>query len=220
MSKNSSVTIKAEILTKEIKTSNREKIGIIGGTFNPPHLGHLIIADQVKDQLDLDRILFMPTAEPPHSSAEKKTIAAEIRVEMLDLAIMENPDFDLELYEVEQGGKNYTYNTMKVLKDLNPGVDFYFIIGGDMIADLPTWHRIEDLLNLVQFVGVKRPGFKDETDYPIIMVDIPLTNISSSLIRDKVSKGCSIKYLVSKDLAKYIESEGLYKDDNQANTNL
>ncbi|MDN6161914.1 MAG: nicotinate-nucleotide adenylyltransferase, partial [Atopostipes sp.] len=208
MSKKSSIIVEPEISIEEVKISNDGKVGIIGGTFNPPHMGHLVIAEQVKDQLDLDRILFMPTAEPPHSSVEKKTIDPKVRVEMLDLAIQDNLDFSLELYEINSGGKNYTYDTMKSLKDLYPNVEFYFIVGGDMIDDLPTWHRIDELVEFVQLVGVERPGFKSETDYPIIMVDIPMTTISSSLIRDKVSKGCSIKYLVPKNVEKYIELEG------------
>lgn len=212
--------VEPEVLIEEITTSKREKIGVIGGTFNPPHLGHLIITDQVKDQLGLDRILFMPTAEPPHSSSDKKTIPAKQRVEMLDLAIMDHLDFALELYEVEKGGKNYTYDTMKTLIDLYPGVDFYFIIGGDMIADLPTWYRIDDLIELVQFVGVKRPGYEHTTDYPIIMVDVPTIEISSSLIRKQVAKGSSIKYLVPENVEKYIELEGLYKDDDEDKSNL
>ncbi len=142
MSKYSSLIIEPEMLIEKVKKSKSEKVGIVGGTFNPPHLGHLIIAEQVKDQLDLDRILFMPTAEPPHSSVEKKTISSDIRVRLLDLALINNPDFELELYEVEQGGKNYSFNTMKALTDLYPEVEFYFIIGGDMIADLKTWYRI------------------------------------------------------------------------------
>lgn len=220
LSKNSSVTVEPEILIEEVRTSENRKIGILGGTFNPPHLGHLIIADQVKDQLDLDQVLFMPTAEPPHSSAEKKTIPAEFRVEMVDLAIMNHPNFELELFEVESGGKNYTYNTIKSLKELYPGVEFYFIIGGDMVADLPNWYRIEDLINLVHFVGVKRPGFEVESNYPLITVDIPMTTISSSMVRDKVAKGCSIKYLVPKAVEKYIELEGLYKDDKEDRNKL
>ncbi len=212
MSKHSIVT-EPEILIEEIRTSKREKIGILGGTFNPPHIGHLIIAEQVCDQLDLDKILFMPTAEPPHSSMEKKTIASNVRVEMLDLAIGDNPNFDTELYEVERGGKNYTYETMKALIDLYPAVDFYFIVGADMIADLPTWYEIDKLVELVQFVGVNRPGYLVETDYPLIMVDVPLVDISSSAVRKKVATGCSIKYLVSEDVRKYIEREGLYQDD-------
>ena len=212
MSKQSIVT-EPEILIEEILTSKRQKVGILGGTFNPPHVGHLMIADQVRDQLDLDKILFLPTAEPPHSSVEKKTISADIRVEMLDLATMDNPDFGMELYEVQTGGKNYTYDTMKALIDLYPGVDFYFIVGGDMIADLPTWHEIDKLVELVQFVGVNRPNYKAESDYPIIMVDVPLVDISSSKIRQKVATDCSIKYLVPESVRHYIAVEGLYQND-------
>lgn len=215
MSRKSSIITEPEILIEEIKTSKREKVGVLGGTFNPPHLGHLIVAEQVKDQLDLDRIMFLPTAEPPHSSSEKKTISSDIRVHMLDLAIMDNPDFEMELYEVERGGKNYTYDTMKALTALYPAVDFYFIIGADMIADLPTWYRVDDLVQIVQLVGVKRPGFEPETEYPIIMVDIPTTDISSSIIRKKVAQDCSIKYLVPKEVEKYIELEGLYRNDDE-----
>ncbi len=215
LSKQTSLIIEPEILIEEVQVSKNEKVGILGGTFNPPHLGHLIMAEQVKDQLDLDRILFMPTAEPPHSSTTKETISADVRVEMLDLAIMSNPDFDLELYEVEQGGKNYSFDTMKALIDLYPGVEFYFIIGGDMIADLPTWYRIEELAELVRFVGIERPGFVANTAYPIIMVDTTVTDISSSVIRNKVSRNCSIKYLVPAAVKEYIGLEGLYKNDNK-----
>lgn len=212
MSKQSIVT-EPEILIEEIRTSKREKVGVLGGTFNPPHIGHLIIADQVRDQLDLDKIIFLPTAEPPHSSREKTTISSDVRVELLDLAIHTNPTFEMELYEVEKGGKNYTYNTMKALVDLYPAVDFYFIVGADMIEDLPTWYEIDKLVELIQFVGVNRPGYTVETDYPLIMVDVPLVDISSSAIRKKVALGCSIEYLVPEDVRNYIEQEGLYQDD-------
>ena len=213
LSKQSSVILEPEILIEEIRTSKREKVGILGGTYNPPHMGHLVMADQVMDQLDLDKILFMPTAQPPHSSVEKKTISSDIRVEMLKLAIQDHPAFDMELYEVKAGGKNYTYDTMKALIDLYPAVDFYFIIGGDMISDLPTWYKIDELVQLVQFVGVKRPGYEKESEYPIIMVDTPTLEISSSYIRHKVAIGGSIKYLVPKAVEEFIEKEGLYKDD-------
>lgn len=202
-----------EVLIEEIRTSKREKVGILGGTFNPPHMGHLIMAEQVKDQLDLDKIFFMPTAQPPHSSVTKTTIASEKRVQMLELATMDNSDFEIERYEVDKGGKNYTYDTMKALIELYPTVDFYFIVGGDMIADMPTWYRIDELIELVQFVGVNRPGYSVETDYPIIMVDIPMIDISSSTIRKKVAMNCSIKYLVPEDVRNYIVLEGLYQDD-------
>ena len=205
--------VEPEILIEEIRTSERMKVGILGGTFNPPHTGHLIMAEQIKDQLDLEKIFFMPTAEPPHSSVNKKTISSDKRVHMLELATQENEDFEIERFEVDRGGKNYTYDTMKALIELYPTIDFYFIIGGDMIVDLPTWHRIDELIELVQFVGVKRPGYSVETDYPIILVDIPTIDLSSTTIRQKVGIGCSIKYLVPEAVEHYIALEGLYQDD-------
>lgn len=208
-----SVVQEPEVLIEEIRTSKRDKVGILGGTFSPPHVGHLMMAEQVKDQLDLDKIFFMPTAQPPHSSVTKTTIASETRVHMLELATIDNPDFEIERFEVDQGGKNYTYDTMKALKELYPTVDFYFIVGGDMIADMPSWYRIDELVQMVQFVGVNRPGYSVETDYPIIMVDMPMTDISSSTIRKKVAQGCSIRYLVPEDVRNYIALEGLYLDD-------
>lgn len=207
------IVVEPEILIEEIRTSERMKVGILGGTFNPPHTGHLIMAEQIKDQLDLDKIFFMPTAEPPHSSVNKKTISSDKRVHMLELATQENEDFEIERFEVDRGGKNYTYDTMKALIELYPTIDFYFIIGGDMIVDLPTWHRIDELIELVQFVGVKRPGYSVETDYPIILVDIPTIDLSSTTIRQKVGIGCSIKYLVPEAVEHYIALEGLYQDD-------
>ena len=208
-----SVVQEPEVLIEEIRTSKRDKVGILGGTFSPPHVGHLMMAEQVKDQLDLDKIFFMPTAQPPHSSVTKTTIASETRVHMLELATIDNPDFEIERFEVDQGGKNYTYDTMKTLIELYPTVDFYFIVGGDMIADMPSWYRIDELVQMVQFVGVNRPGYSVETDYPIIMVDMPMTDISSSTIRKKVAQGCSIRYLVPEDVRNYIALEGLYLDD-------
>ena len=202
-----------EVLIEEIRTSKRVKVGILGGTFNPPHMGHLMMAEQVKDQLDLDKIFFMPTAEPPHSSVTKTTISSEKRVHMLELATIDNPDFEIERFEVDNGGKNYTYDTMKALIELYPTVEFYFIVGGDMIVDMPTWYKIDELVQLVQFVGVNRPGYLVETDYSIIMVDIPSIDISSSTIRKKVGQNCSIKYLVPDDVRNYIALEGLYQDD-------
>ena len=208
-----SIVEEPEVLIEEIRTSKRDKVGILGGTFNPPHIGHLMVAEQVKDQLGLDKIFFLPTAEPPHSSSKKTTIDSNIRVQMLELATSTNTDFEIERFEVDQGGKNYTYDTMKALIDLYPTVDFYFIVGGDMIADMSTWYRIDDLIDLVQFVGVKRPGYSADSDYPIIMVDVPTIDLSSSAIRKKVAMDCSIRYLVPEAVRNYIALEGLYQDD-------
>lgn len=190
----------------------KRKVGILGGTFNPPHLGHLVIAEQVKDQLDLEEILFIPSAEPPHKK-EKKTIDGQHRLTMLSETIKSNQDFKIEELELKRGGKSFTHDTVYELKNANPDVDYYFIIGADMVQDLKNWYKIEELLSMVQFVAVNRPSYSMNTGYPVIAVDVPNIDISSTLIRQKVSDQCSIRYLVSEEVEKYIESEGLYKNE-------
>jgi len=132
---------------------------------------------------------------------------------MVDLAIEDNPDFSLNLTEVNQGGKSYTIDTIKELKEANPHTDYYFIVGGDMVEDLNNWKSIDELVNLVQFVAVRRPTFKTETPYPVIWVDVPQLAVSSSEIREKVATSCSIKYLVPDEVISYIDKKGLYIND-------
>ena len=120
----------------QIAFQDRKRIGIMGGTFSPPHLGHLIVAQQVGEQLGLDKIYFMPDAEPPHID-EKESISAKHRERMVRLSISGNPLFDIETIELERGGKSYTIDTMKLLTAMHPDTDYYFIIGGDMVEYLP-----------------------------------------------------------------------------------
>lgn len=190
---------------------NRKRVGLLGGTFNPPHMGHLIIAEQVGRQLDLDKVYFMPDAEPPHVDL-KPFIPAAHRQKMVELAIEGNPLFDLETIEIKRGGKSYTIDTMTQLKAEHPEIDYYFIIGADMVAYLPKWERIEELVRLVNFVGVARPGYPKESPYPIIWVDMPTVDLSSTQLRKMVKEGRSLRYLVPDAVARYIEEEGLYLD--------
>lgn len=207
--------INPKTLMSALHVGNRKRIGILGGTFNPPHIGHLIIADQVRDQLDLEKILFLPSANPPHTS-DKKTIDAHYRVKMVEKTIQENPNFELDLTEIKRGGKSYTFDTIKELKEKQPDVDYYFIIGADMVEDLPTWHKIDELVQIVQFVAVNRPSYSLDTPYPVIRVDVPRIEVSSTELRKKVSNRCSVKYLISDEAIEYIETEGLYKDDRKS----
>jgi len=204
--------LNSETVVEQNQSSSRRKVGLLGGTFNPPHIGHLLMADQVKDQLNLEDIQFMPTAEPAHVN-EKTTISSDYRVDMVDLAIEDNPDFSLNLTEVNRGGKSYTIDTIKELKESNPNIDYYFIIGGDMVEDLENWRSIDELVDLVQFVAVRRPNFKSETSYPVIWVDVPQIAISSSEIREKVATKSSIKYLADDEVIDYINAKGLYIND-------
>src|SRR3712207_2867366 len=154
-----------------IVATKRQRIGLYGGTFNPVHTAHLVMADQVGHTLGLDRVDLMPDAKPPHVD-QKTAVAAEYRVDMLKLALADNPYLGLELAEIERGGVSYTYDTIKQLKQLHPENDYYFIIGGDMVDYLPTWYKIDELIKLVNFVAVRRVGAQNTTDYPVIWVDV------------------------------------------------
>ncbi|MFC6322219.1 nicotinate-nucleotide adenylyltransferase [Companilactobacillus baiquanensis] len=206
-----------QILTKvksQFQTSHQKRhVGILGGTFNPIHLGHLVIADQVSEQLCLNKILFLPDKIPPHRGVEKQEpINSDDRIEMVKLAIEDNIHFDLDLTDVNRGGVSYTYDTIKLLKQYNPDTEYYFIIGGDMVENLSKWAHIDELVNMVHFVGVCRKGFEKKSKYPILWVNTPELEISSSMIRQHVKKGQSIKYLVPKKVEEYIKDRRLYLD--------
>lgn len=193
------------------KDQGRHRIGILGGTFNPPHLGHLLMAEQVGTQLELDEVWLMPTAKPPHAPG-KKTIASQHRMRMVELAIDGNPLLKLQDYEVNRGGKNYTVDTMHYFVEEYPESDFYFIIGSDSANDLDTWRDIDQLIQLVQFVGVRRPGEPPyRGDYPILWVDSPMVDLSSTEIRLRVYLEQSIKYQVPAQVEAYIYKHHLYE---------
>lgn len=205
---------KTEVLVEEepFLFQKRKQVGILGGNFNPVHLAHLVMADQVQQQLGLDKVYLMPTFLPPHVD-EKETIAAEHRLAMLERAIEDNSKLAIETIELERGGKSYTYDTMKALTQNNPNTDYYFIIGGDMVEYLPKWYKIEELQTLVQFVGINRPHYSPITPYPIIWVDVPEMDISSTKLRERIKNGCSVRYLIPDSVIDYIEKKGLYRDD-------
>ncbi|ANB57798.1 nicotinate (nicotinamide) nucleotide adenylyltransferase [Anoxybacillus sp. B7M1] len=186
------------------------KIGIFGGTFDPPHNGHLLMANEVLQALDLSEIWFMPNRIPPHKHDEQITDSAD-RLHMLELAISDHPQFKIETIELQREGPSYTYDTICQLKELYPKHQFYFIIGADMVEYLPNWYRIHELAHLVTFVGVGRPGFSLRTSYPLIEVESPEFAVSSSLIRERVREGKSIRYLVPERVRLYIEGKGLYE---------
>lgn len=197
-------------LETENKDSNRRQVGILGGNFNPVHNAHLIVADQVRQQLGLDAVYLMPEYTPPHVD-KKETISETHRLEMLKRAIAGVEGLAIETIELERQGISYTYDTMKLLTEANPDTDYYFIIGADMVDYLPKWHRIDELIELVQFVGVQRPRYKAGTSYPVIWVDVPLMDISSTTVRDFIKAGRTPNYLLPHEVLDYIEEEGLYR---------
>ena len=196
-------------LEPEIKDKKRKQVGILGGNFNPVHNAHLVVADQVRQQLGLDKVLLMPEYEPPHVDT-KGTIAEHHRLKMLELAIEGIEGLEIETIELERKGISYTYDTMLLLNERDPDTDYYFIIGADMVDYLPKWHRIDELVEIVQFVGVQRPRYKAGTSYPVIWVDVPLMDISSSIVRDFLAKGRTPNFMLPKPVLDYIKKEGLY----------
>ena len=197
-------------LEPEIKDKKRKQVGILGGNFNPVHNAHLVVADQVRQQLGLDKVLLMPEYEPPHVDA-KGTTSEHHRLKMLELAIEGIEGLEIETIELERKGISYTYDTMLLLNERDPDTDYYCIIGADMVDYLPKWHRIDELVEIVQFVGVQRPRYKAGTSYPVIWVDVPLMDISSSMVRDFVAKGRTPNFMLPKPVLDYIKKEGLYQ---------
>lgn len=192
-----------------MKGPDMKKVGILGGTFDPPHHGHLLIANEVLSALHLDEVWLMPNRVPPHkeiSGAAKN----EDRLKMLKLAINGNPAFKVQPIELEREGPSYTIDTIKLINEQYSVQQFFFIIGADMIEYLPKWHKIDELVELVQFVGVKRPSYSHETTYPILYVDVPAMDVSSSMIRNRLKTGKTVRYLLPDSVIQYIEENNLY----------
>lgn len=187
-----------------------KKVGLLGGTFNPPHMGHLIVAEQVLEKADLDEIRFLPNHVPPHKQVDD-TVSVNQRLLMLQAAIKDHPRFSIERIELERQGASYTYDTIKLLMERDENTEFSFIIGGDMIEYLPKWYKIHELQKMVKFIGVNRPAYTHETSFDVQLIEVPAIDLSSSYIRDTVNKGQSIRYLVPDDVYRFIKEERLYE---------
>ena len=193
-----------------------KKYGIFGGTFNPPHIAHSIVADNVRQQLSLDKIIFIPSGNPPL----KESISAEHRLSMAKLAFGNDKNFEVSEIEIEDTeNKSYTVNTLCKLKKKyeNTETELYLIIGMDNLIDLPNWKDPEKLFELAKIIVINRPeNNKDDArkDFreKAVFVDVPDLEISSRMIRRNISEGKPVKYLVSDAVEEYIEKNGLYKE--------
>lgn len=185
-----------------------KKVGILGGTFNPPHIGHLIMANEALHAAGLDEVRFMPNYIAPHKEVHGAN--AEQRLQMTRLAICGSDKFRVEDFEISQGGVSYTVDTMSKMIQREPETMFYFIIGGDSIEGLPTWHRIDELAKMVRFIGIRRPGYVHDTLYPVLLIDSPELHLSSTMLRDRVAAGGTISYLVPEKVEAFIRKERLY----------
>ena len=190
------------------------KAGIFGGTFNPPHMAHLVAAESVRDHLKLDKVLFVPAALPPHKIKEK-IISAEHRLQMVKLAISDNPLFELCDMELHRTGPSYTIDTILELKRKFPEDNFYLIMGIDLLIDFDKWKKPDKILEKCRVVAMNRPGFDlamvdKELLLRVELVNIPSVDVSSTSIRRRVKSGRSIKYLVSPAVEYYIYSNSIY----------
>ena len=184
------------------------RIGFYGGTFDPIHLGHLILARDAIEYLELHRLIFIPNTISPHKQ-ERTSAPAEVRGEMVAAAIQEEPRFAIETAELKRGGTSYTIDTVLEMKERYPDAEFFFLIGEDNVPALHTWRRIEELQRLVQFVVLDRS--EDATPHPFVTLRRRL-DISSTEIRARVARGESIRYLVPDPVQAIIERDHLYQE--------
>ena len=200
-----------------------KKYGIFGGSFNPIHYGHLMICEYIKEEMGLDKVIFIPTGNPPHKEIE---VSAEDRYEMVRLAISPNPDFEISDIETTRVDLSYTVDTIRELKKIYREEKLYFLIGLDSLFQLKTWKKIGDLSQEIEFVVALRPGYIDkeeinkEIDFlrenfgtKINLIKTPLYEISSTDLRDRIHEGKSLRYLIPKKVLDYIEESGFYKGD-------
>lgn len=198
-----------------------KRIGVFGGTFDPPHIGHLILASEAYQQLNLERLLWVLTPISPLKRADDIT-SLDQRLSMLQLAIAENPDFELSRIEIDSPGPYYTLDTMRRLADCYPSAEVILVIGGDSLRDLPRWHRPADLMSACDEIGVmRRPGDSVDlsalerqvpgTQAKVRFVDAPLLEISSSDIRRRIREKLPFRYYLSPSVYEYILKNELYR---------
>lgn len=191
------------------------RIGIFGGSFNPPHVGHLIVAERVRESAGLSRVLFIPTATPPHKGTAELP-GAKHRLAMVQLAVEGNPAFEVSDCEVRRGGVSYTIETLREMHRRFPTDDLYLIIGLDNFLEFRDWKDPEAVLSEAELIVMDRPIPGARTaDSPYldraIFVEVPLIEISATMVRETVRAGKSIRYLVPEKVEAYIKEQGLYR---------
>jgi len=199
----------------------KPRLGIMGGTFDPIHYGHLVAAEMARDRFNLSKVLFIPSRTPPHKD-RRDISAAKLRFEMLKLALEDNPAFELSALEFEREGPSYTVDTLRILRRTWPDHDLYFITGTDALREIFSWREADKILMMIQFIGAARPGFdasdfllKVQQEHPEIQgrihhLEVPALAISSTDIRARVKQGYPIRYLLPEPVRHFILENGLY----------
>ncbi len=194
------------------------RLGVMGGTFDPIHHGHLVAASEVAVLFGLTEVLFVPTGQP-WQKAEREVSPAEDRYLMTVIATASNPRFSVSRVDVDRTGPTYTVDTLRDLRQLHPDSEMFFITGADALEQILDWRDAEELFALAHLVGVTRPGYRlEDTHLPegsVTLVDVPAMAISSSDCRDRVGRGMPVWYLVPDGVVQYIEKRHLYRDDRR-----
>lgn len=187
------------------------KIGILGGTFNPVHIGHLILAEEAREKLGLDKIIFIPTALPPHKDNAGIAPAAD-RLKMLELAVKGNKFFAVSDIEIKRHGRSYTIDTLRELKNKFTRDEIYFIIGSDLLKYLNEWKDLSEIIKMVKFIAATRPGYPLQQLPPYIQtLAIRAVDVSGFEVRRCIEENKSFRYLVPDKVFDYINKRKLYK---------
>lgn len=204
------------------------KVGIMGGTFNPIHIGHLIIAEKAREQFHLDEVLFMPSGTP-YMKDMQEVLPGHIRAEMTKLAVEENPFFSVSTIEIEKEGSTYTYETLETLHEKNPNAEYFFILGADSLWSIENWKNPERIFAGCHILAALRDGrakeemeaqaahLRTDCQAAVSLIETSHIEISSSMIRDLIRNGHSIRYLVPDAVYDYIIKNKLYKTEVSSN---
>ncbi|RBP39559.1 nicotinate-nucleotide adenylyltransferase [Garciella nitratireducens] len=205
-----------------IQKDNRyKKIGIMGGTFDPIHYGHLIASKWAKENFELDKVIFIPAGVPPHKK-EREVLSAEHRYFMTLLATIDEPDFDVSTIEIDRQGPSYTIDTIKELQAYYKDIQIFFITGADAILEIHTWRNYEELIKSCYFIVATREGYDTKELYKriekldqkfgkrIFHMKIPPVGISSTELRNRIQQGKTVKYLIPPMVEEYIKKKHLY----------
>ncbi len=196
------------------------RVGVFGGSFDPPHVGHAIVAQYARERLDLDRVLFVPARRPPHKP-DRRLAPGGVRAAMVRAMIAGEPAFGLEEMELLRDGPSYSVDTVRALTERWPGGDLVLLLGADQFADFHTWRAPADIARLAQLAVLSRAGGRTEdpaVEVPHTRVPVPRIDISSSEIRARVAAGRTIRYLVVGPVLEIIQREGLYRAPAYAGT--
>ena len=195
------------------------KIGVMGGTFDPIHHGHLVAASEVADRFGLDEVVFVPTGRP-WQKTDQDVLSPEHRYLMTVIATAANPRFTVSRVDIDRPGLTYTRDTLAELHAAEPYAQLYFITGADALAKIMSWQNVEEILSLAHMVGVTRPGYPlDDPDLPdgaVTMIEVPAMAISSSDCRERVRRGEPVWYLVPDGVVQYIGKYRLYRDATES----